>query len=60
MSRKRVTLTVEVIFDGDYYELRELVDLSHDWISSAFEDRSDVGEMTVTGTATLIGPEARP
>lgn len=54
MSRKRVTLTVEIVFDGDYYLTDELVDLSRHWIEGTFTDRDDSPHVTVTGTAELL------
>lgn len=51
MSKKVVTLTLEVFFDGDYYQTSELVDLVEHWIHGGLEDRSDVVGWTTEGYA---------
>lgn len=54
MSRKTVKLTVDVVFDGEYYGAEEVVEVSGVWIEQAFEDRDDVKpfSLKVTGTVT--------
>lgn len=54
MSRKTVKLTVDVVFEGEYYGADEVVDVSSMWIEGAFEDRDDVKSFSlkVTGTVT--------
>jgi hypothetical protein len=49
-TRKVVTLAVEIIFEGRYYEASEVVDVASDWIRGTLEDRDDCKEWTVTGT----------
>lgn len=50
--RHTVRLTVEVQFEGTYYEPREMVNLCDGWFSSALDDRSDVSGYSLTGTVT--------
>ena len=57
VSRKRATLTVEVTFDGTYYDLSEIVSVAEDWIHAGLEDRDDVRGVTITGTAEPL-PDA--
>ena len=54
MSRKRATLTVQITFDGTYYDLSEIVSVSEDWIHAGLEDRDDVRGVSIDGTAALL------
>jgi len=48
--RHTVLIALAVEFEGDYYGPSELVDICHDWISGAFEDRDNLDCFTLTGT----------
>jgi len=48
-TRKDVELTVRLVFEGDYYEARELVALATRWMKSGLDDRSDLREISITG-----------
>lgn len=53
MSRKIVQLTVDVVFDGDYYDADEIVPLGRTWIMGAFDDQDDVVPFSLTVTGTV-------
>lgn len=54
MTRKTVRLTVDVLFDGEYYDEDEVITVSNMWITETFADRDDVvlDSLKVTGTVT--------
>jgi hypothetical protein len=48
-TRKLVRLTVDLTFEGDYYDAGELVGVASDWVHAGLEDRDDLRGATVSG-----------
>lgn len=49
--KKTAELTVTIFFDGDYYDLEELIKVSTRWVKNAFDDRDDVATVEIRGIA---------
>ncbi|WP_371666029.1 hypothetical protein OG306_33420 [Streptomyces sp. NBC_01241] len=41
-SKKTLTLTIEVYYEGDYYSADEVLGVTEDWIGGGFCDRDDL------------------
>jgi hypothetical protein len=45
-TRKYVSIAVDLVFEGDYYNLAECIDRAQAWIDSGLYDRDDLLDVT--------------
>lgn len=59
MSKKKLTLVLELDFEGDYYSLSELEQLAEGWIDGGLDDHSDLRGWRTTASKVVEIPEER-
>ncbi|WP_327294423.1 hypothetical protein [Streptomyces sp. NBC_01197] len=51
MSKKILTMTIEVTYEGDYYSADEIPGVTADWIDDGFCDRDNLMGFIVRSTS---------
>lgn len=57
MSKKILTMTLEVTYEGDYYSPDELLDVTESWIEGGFCDRDDLTGWTTTSSSVVVSED---